>query len=266
MSYLMESKGEAQRLLIKGDEPTTRHQLLLTGLKPGMRAVDAGGGAGFVSRIMADIVTATGEVLLVDQSDERLQVARDYTAPFTHVSFVSGALEQIPLPADSVDYVFCRFVFEYLQNQEAVFAELVRILRPGGRLVVGDLDYNVMTHYPLPDGVEAQLHEALGQLARKKLFDPFAGRKLYHYYHRAQLEQIQVHLLPHHLFYGEVAEKDLFNFDMKVKQIEQLSKAGVLKLSFDVAQFAKEVRAFFRSPGRFSYTPLILVEGVKAGA
>ncbi|MFM7202910.1 MAG: class I SAM-dependent methyltransferase [Myxococcota bacterium] len=265
MSYLMESKGEAQRLLIKGDEPTTRHQLLLTGLKPGMRAVDAGGGAGFVSRIMADIVTASGEVLLVDQSDERLQVAREYTAPFTHVSFVQGPLEQIPLPADSVDYVFCRFVFEYLQNPEAVFAELVRIVRPGGKIVVGDLDYNVMTHYPLPDGIEAQLHEALGQLARKKLFDPFAGRKLYHYFYQSNCQHIQVHFLPHHLFYGEVAEKDLFNFDMKVKQIEQLSKAGVLKLSFDVTQFAKEVRAFFRSPSRFSYTPLILVEGIKAG-
>ena len=71
-------------------------------------------------------------------------------------------------------------------------------------------------------------------------------------------------MIPHHLIYGESDKRDMDNWSRKLDQMEALSKEGVLKLSFDPTAFKKDFLAFFENPGRFSYSPLFLVEGNKA--
>ena len=179
----MESANEAERLLEKSDEETSREQLILTGLKPGMVAVDAGGGAGFVSRIMSEIVGPTGTVYLVDQSVDRLEAAKKHMHDRENVRYISSPLENISIDDSSVDYVFCRFVFEYLKDQPKVFSELSRLLKAGSKLVVGDLDHNCLSHFPIEPQVEANLMELVKKLEELKLWDSQAGRKLYSYFH-----------------------------------------------------------------------------------
>ncbi len=249
---------------MKSDEATSKEQLLLTGLRLGMTAVDAGGGAGFVTKIMAEIVSPSGKAILVDQSSERLAQAKQHVGQLSQFLTQECSLEEMSIETGTIDYVFCRFVFEYLQNPEKVFAELLRILKPGGKLVVGDLDHNILSHYPLSPRLESQLYEVSQILAQKKLWDAYAGRKLYSHFYRHSLCDIKVHLIPHHLFYGSAADKDVQNWEAKLDRIQDLQNSGVLKLSFDVGEFRKEFMKFFRDPGRFSYSPLILVEGVKA--
>jgi len=263
MTYLMESKGEAQRLLMKSDEESTRTQLLQTGLRVGMTAFDAGGGAGFVTKIMSQIVGDKGRVILCDQSKERIQAAQSYTNNGGNLSFIQSPLEDIPVGSNSIDYVFCRFVFEYVNQVQTVFDELLRLTKPEGKLVIGDLDYNVMSHYPLEEDLHQSLMEIISCLRVKKLWDPFMGRKLYHLFYESKLSDIRVHMIPHHLIYGNIRERDEQNMQAKLDQVAQLTKNKSIELSFDIDEFNARFMNFFRKPERFSYTPLILVEGTK---
>jgi ubiquinone/menaquinone biosynthesis C-methylase UbiE len=259
----MESKVEAERLLQKSDEASSREQLVLTGLSRGMTAVDAGGGAGFVTRIIADLVGDHGKAIILDQSGDRLEAARAYCQPFGHIDFIQTSLEKILLPDASVDYIWCRFVFEYLKDPKTTFKEFIRIAKPGAKIVVADLDYNCMSHYPLEPRLEIQLREIASELERTKFWDPYAGRKIYSYYAENGLSDVQVRLIPHHLIYGESNPRDIANWKQKLEIIDQLTKAGTIRLSFDLEKFKTEFFKFFENPNRFSYSPLILVEGRK---
>lgn len=263
MTYLMETPQEGERLLVKSNSETTKEQLILTGLNPGMTCLDAGGGAGFVTSIMADIVQKDGLAILVDQSEQRLNDARSHNSSHSNVQYIQTELEKIPLESTTIDYVFCRFVFEYLSNPEKVFDELLRICKPGGKLVVGDLDHNIMNHYPLTQRLYMGLMEISTALQNIGLWDPYSGRKIYSYFHSRKLIQTKVHMIPHHLIYGEASEADLMNMDMKLKRIEDMQSQKQIELPFEMADYRKEFMTFFRDPGRFTYTPLILVEGVK---
>lgn len=259
----MESEAEAARLLKKSDYDSSKEQLLLTGLREGLVAIDAGGGAGFVTKIMAEILGPTGNAILIDQSQGRLEAAKSFCSNNKNVSFLQSPLEKISLESGTADYVFCRFVFEYLQSPEVVFAELLRVLKPGGKLVVGDLDNNMLSHYPLPQNLETQLLEIVSQLQAAKQWDPYAGRKIYSVFHKHGLANVKVHLSAHHLIYGTADTRDIENWTVKLDQMDKLSSSGILKLSFDFKKFRQNFMKFFQDPSRFSYSPLILVEGVK---
>ncbi len=267
--YLMESETEAERLRIKSDRGKIHDQLIATGIRSvpaSPHVVDAGCGIGEVAGVMGDILGKDFEdprISLLDFSLERLRTAKHRltAGPGIHYQYLPCDLNHIPMKSNCADYVFCRFVFEYLPEPQAVFDELLRLLKPGGKLVLGDLDYNCMTHYPLEAGLESELTRLMETLRQNKLFDPYAGRKLYSFFHRASLEEIKVHFQAHHLFYGSLSDADEFNWLAKVDQLIQLERKGSIRPGLDLNGFKAKVHRFLTSPGRFSYTPLILVEG-----
>jgi SAM-dependent methyltransferase len=162
-----------------------------------------------------------------------------------------------------VDYVFCRFVFEYLSEPQKVFDELVRILKPGGKLVVGDLDYNSMTHYPVDSILEEDFNRLMGFLRSNKFLDPFVGRKLYRFFYKADFKEIKIRVEAHHLFYGPMSTTEELNWLAKLEQLTELQKKGTIPPEIDLEGFKTRFRKFLNLPDRFSYTPLILVEGRK---
>lgn len=269
-SYFMEGVNEARRLKVKDRTDLTRQQLIDTGISRYMRAgccvVDAGSGVGVVAEQIADLAEQSEEyphLILLDSSQERLGVA-DARLKKYHLKkqFQTCDLENTGLPDKSVDYLFCRFVFEYLENPELVFNEFIRVMKPGGKLVIGDLDNNGITHYHLPDELQRQLNCIATELQSKCHFDFQAGRKLYSYFYESNCEYIDVHFYAHHLFFGEIEENDDFNWTVKFDRLMELQKSGDIQLDFSVSDFSKKFMEFLRSPRRFSYTPLILVEGV----
>ncbi len=267
--YLMESEAESERLLVKSDHKKTAQQLVATGilsLKKDAHLVDAGCGPGHVAEVMGDTLQnrfVPPKITLLDCSEKRLSEAQSRLGgdKNTDYRFIPCDLSRVPLPSQSVDYLFCRFVFEYLADPQPVFDELVRLVKPGGKLVIGDLDYNCMTHYPLDPELEEQLSSVARVLEENHLLDPYAGRKLYSFFYRARLDDIKVHFYAHHLFYGPLSEADEFNWLAKIDQLIEHKRNGTLRIDFNLAGFKEKFLGFLRSPGRFSYTPLILVEG-----
>ena len=107
-------------------------------LAPGDLALDAGGGAGDLSRSLAD---RARQFVVADLTDAMRDVGRDAAeaAGVDNVLFVRAALEDLPFPDRSFDCVLCRFVVHHLADPALALAELRRVCRPGGRVVVADL-------------------------------------------------------------------------------------------------------------------------------
>ena len=110
-------------------------------LHEGETVLDLGSGGGIDVILSARRVGPTGVAYGVDMTDEMLALAQQNAreAGVTNAHFLKGMIEQIPLPAESVDVVISNCVINLSVDKPAVLAEIGRVLRPGGRIGISDV-------------------------------------------------------------------------------------------------------------------------------
>jgi arsenite methyltransferase len=110
-------------------------------LREGERVLDLGSGGGIDVLLSARRVGPTGRAIGLDMTDEMLALAQRNAAEagVTNVEWVRGTIEQVPLPAASVDVVISNCVINLAADKPAAFAEIARVLRPGGRIGISDV-------------------------------------------------------------------------------------------------------------------------------
>jgi arsenite methyltransferase len=124
-------------------------------LKPGERVVDVGSGAGIDSLIAAQMVGPSGKVIGVDMTPAMLEMARKSAslAGAGHVEFREGLAESLPIADGWADVVISNGVLNLLPDKLAALREMARVLKPTGRLQIGD----ILVQQAVPEDAKQQI-------------------------------------------------------------------------------------------------------------
>ena len=145
----------------------------LAELKPGEVVLDLGSGAGLDVFLAAQRVGPEGKAIGVDMTHDMLLKARHNAAEFRrrtgldNVTFHQGQIEAIPLPDASVDVVLSNCVLNLSPDQPAVWREIARVLKPGGRVSISDM----VLLKPLPDPIRESVEALVGCIAGAVLME-----------------------------------------------------------------------------------------------
>ena len=142
-------------------------------LRAGETVLDLGSGPGLDALLAAREVGPSGRVIGVDMTPAMIVKARAAAARLgvAQVEFRQGRLEALPVDDASVDAVTSNCVINLVPDKGAVFAEVARVLRPGGRLVISD----IVLDGPLPAAVERDVYAYVGCVAGAALREEYFG-------------------------------------------------------------------------------------------
>jgi SAM-dependent methyltransferase len=154
---LISIPAEANMGLSCGNPTATAH------LRPGEVVVDLGSGGGLDVFLAAKMVGPEGRAIGIDMTPAMIERARANAATggYTNVEFYQSTIDSIPLPDASVDCVISNCVLNLAPDKPAVFREIARILKPGGRLAVSD----IALKGELPEAVARSMAAYVGCIA-----------------------------------------------------------------------------------------------------
>jgi arsenite methyltransferase len=144
---MLEFDAATARLLedaYRGSDVVKRRLATLEVLAPeaGDAVLDVGCGSGYLPVELARAVGEAGEVIAIDPSAEMRKAAANQCDGFANVRILDGTATELPLHDSIVNRAASLQVFEYLSDIPGALAEIRRVLRPGGRLVIGDMHWD----------------------------------------------------------------------------------------------------------------------------
>lgn len=151
--------------------------LALAEIKPGMTVLDLGSGAGFDAFLAWRQVGPDGRVIGVDMTDDMLARARENAVNLgaQNVEFRQGQIENLPVEDNSVDFVISNCVINLSPDKSAVFHEIHRVLKPGGRFAVSD----IVLLADLPEQIRNDVNAYVGCVSGASLVNDYIRLPLY---------------------------------------------------------------------------------------
>lgn len=260
MGYVMDTAEEGARIEAKTDRGLTLEQLRWGRVVEGVAVLDLGCAAGTISRMMAEIVGPGGRVYGVDASLSRLEEGAAHANHRPWIEYRQGDAARLPLDDGTVDVAWSRFVFEYLPDPWAALAEMVRVTRPGGTVIVGDLDGNCVWHHPEDPALAAEIAAVLQTLGQG--FRPFVGRTLFTAFKDAGLADVAVDVRAYHLIAGAIDAEQESHWRMKIRGVGQaVERAGWEPERARALE--RRFLAYLQDPRTLTYSVLFTVRGTR---
>ncbi len=147
-------------------EPDLRRLIRGLGLRPGMRALDAGCGTGEALNWLRDAVGPTGTVVGVDLAAAHVQAARQCSSPQLQV--VQGDLLHAPFAPASFDFIWCVNTINHLHDPVVGVKGLSALLRPGGRIALGQSSLLPDMYFAWDSRLERLVNDAVRQFYRER--------------------------------------------------------------------------------------------------
>ena len=252
---MAEKEGKA-RLRVISDAlwPTSCSLLEGAGIRSGMACLDVGCGGGHVTLAMARLVGSSGMVTGVDLDRVKLGLAQQDAEreKIAHVNFR-------PLDVNDLDYgggydlVYARFLLTHLKDPLSTLQRMVNAAKPGGAIVVEDLDHATAFSYPECPAI-AQSNLLYGRLARLSEGDPEIGPKLPALFHQAGLRDLQFSHIQPAFLQGEakkIHEITLENVAPALVEAALASEAEIDSLYSDLSDFSQDSETIVSFPRIF---------------
>jgi len=259
-TYIMEDPREASRLARKVNPEAWVKKYLERHLFSGVEVLSVGCGPGHIAQTIARSypqVNATG----IDLSPARIQQANETDNGSSRVRFVCGDARRMTFPSGSFDLVYTRMLLQHIQNKETAVTEMVRVCKPGGTVLMQDLDGQLVWHYPEEASMQKTIHRVMKSLA-KTGFDPFVGRKLFWLGRNSGLENLQVQVDCYHLIAGQVDPAILEQWELKL-EIVRPHLVSALGSEFEAKEEIRNFLNYLKRPDTLTYSALFTVTGEK---
>src|SRR5436190_8057191 len=258
--YIMEDPREAIRLELKVDPEAWVQKYVTRHIRPGVEVLSVGCGPGVILRA-ASALDPTIKAAGIDISVDRIEEATQRNRENPHVKFVCGDAHAMQFPSDSFDLVFSRMLLQYLQEKERAVAEMVRVCRPGGVVLLQDLDGQLLWHFPEDPAVQRTVRKVVTALTATG-FDPFVGRKLFWLAQKVGLKNLNVQVECYHLIAGEIDPGILKQWELKL----EIARPQLARVLGGESEAKKQIRAFLDYLSRsdtFTYSTVFTVTGAK---
>ena len=173
-----EGVGEQLEVVYRTRDILRRRRLVHEALaaQPGERILDVGCGPGFYVAELLEAVGPAGSVVGIDVSPPMLAIAARRTEAHPNVVFHEGDATSLPVESEDFDAALSVQVLEYVNNPPAALAEIHRALRPGGRVVLWDVDWTTLSwHSADPERMQRALSAWDEHLAHPALPRTLAG-------------------------------------------------------------------------------------------
>lgn len=262
IDYIMEDPREAARLEAKVDPRAWVQKYLAHRIRPSAEVLSVGCGPGAILNEVSALhstIHATG----IDISADRIQEAIQRNRNNPRLKFVRGDAHAMQFLANSFDFVYSRMLLQYLREKEKAVAEMVRVCKPGGTVLIQDLDGQLLWHYPEDCVVQGAVERVAAALASTG-FDPFVGRKLFWLAQMAGLQRVDVQAECYHLIAGEIEPRVLRQWELKL----DIAKSQMAKAFGSKEEAEKQIQRFLeylRRPDTLTYSVQFTVTGEKAG-
>jgi ubiquinone/menaquinone biosynthesis C-methylase UbiE len=259
-TYIMEDPREAGRLERKVNPEAWAKNYVKPHIFDGASVLSVGCGPANILRAVVGLYPRVSGIGL-DLSPARVQRAaeRNYRVP--RLNFFCGDVQQMQFESGSFDLAYSRMLLQYVPNREKAVSEMVRVVKPGGVVLMHDLDGQLMWHYPEDALMQQTIQRVLSSLA-KSGFDPLVGRKLFWLARNAGLENIQVKVEVYHLIAGEVDSQTFEQWKLKL-EIAKPRMAEALGSAYEADEEIRRFLSYLRRPDTLTYCNAFTVTGEK---
>jgi ubiquinone/menaquinone biosynthesis C-methylase UbiE len=202
-TYLIDSSDEMQRLDRQAGIYGSADDLAHLALWPTDRVLDAGCGSGRITRSIAAALPQ-GQVTGVDREPRYLAHARQQAQGdgLQNIRFVEGNLLALPFEAGSFDVVWSKHVLQWVDRPDAALREMVRVTRPGGRVIACNFTDFLTRHHPEDPAVQADMQRWVDAARAMIGFDNMIGHKLPRLFIDAGLTDIHIDSMPDKAYSG----------------------------------------------------------------
>jgi len=228
-----------------------------------MSVLELGSGPGFVTARLLDLVPHSvitcleNDLIMLAQAERYLQYRRG-----DRVRLVDGSIMAMPLPDNTYDFAFARFLFQHLPDPVGAAREVLRVLKPGGKLVIHDVEEEIGgVVQPTPPPEIQEIYTRAGQLQTKKGGDTRIGRKLPRILREAGYDNMDLDIMVIHSdLVGLEAMAPLWDGDLLLSAV----KAGLITED-ELAQVKADIAKNYAAPDAIDMYTLLFGCGQKPG-
>lgn len=265
-AYIMASPGEPERIRLKTSDALLKHHLDWAHLVKDESFVDFGCASGEVLREVrrrgdsARVVGIDADRAMLDYAAEASR--RQGLTGIEYVRALVTGPGSSELPGAALDHAWARYFLEYLPRPVEVIREMARVVRPGGKVTLVDIDGNCILHEPVTAEFTRCLDEVMGVLATTG-FDPCIGSKLEDYARAAGLVDLRVRMEPYHWIVGRPDEATCDAWRRKIATIRHAYLTRLAPHDAGKATFFDDFLAHIMAEDTVTWSWSYLVQGTK---